>query len=138
MDTLTPAQRSERMARIRGKDTGPELVVRRMTHAMGFRYRLRVKDLPGRPDLVFRKRRCVIFVHGCFWHRHQACALARLPKSRLEFWCDKLERNAERDEKNLELLRRQGWRALVVWECELKKPELVASKVRHFLEGENV
>lgn len=137
MDSLTPSQRSERMSRIRGKDTGPELVVRRMTHAMGYRYRLRSKDLPGKPDLVFRGRRCVIFVHGCFWHRHGGCALARLPKSRTDFWREKLEGNARRDDRHIGLLQERGWRALVVWECELKNLDRVADTVRRFLEGES-
>lgn len=135
MDSLTPAQRSERMSRIRGKDTGPELAVRRLIHSMGYRYRLGAKDLPGRPDIVFRTRRCVVFVHGCFWHRHQGCTLARLPKSRLDFWREKLEGNAARDKRNLELLAQNGWRTLVVWECELKDMKQVAARVRRFLEG---
>lgn len=97
-DTLSPADRSARMSKVRGKDTKPELIARRMLHAMGYRYRLQAKDLPGRPDIVFRRRRKVIFVHGCFWHRHPdpECKLARLPKSRLDFWLPKLERNRER------------------------------------------
>src|SRR5664279_1164504 len=102
VDTLTKAERSARMARIRGKDTGTELVVRSLIHSLGYRYRLHAKSLPGRPDLVFRKRRKVVFVHGCFWHRHDdpGCKLARLPKSRLEFWVPKLEGNRDRDRTN--------------------------------------
>ena len=102
MDTLSKAQRSERMSRVRGKDTKPELLVRRLVHGMGYRYRLHRRDLPGTPDLVFPGRRKVIFVHGCFWHRHPdpACKLARLPKSRTDFWLPKLEGNRARDIEN--------------------------------------
>src|SRR5208282_4244387 len=121
MDTLNPIQRSERMARIRGRDTGPEWAARRIIHALGYRYRLHRGDLPGRPDLVFPSRRAVIFVHGCFFHRHRdrKCRLARLPKSRLEFWLPKLEGNRKRDLRNTRALRKAGWRVLTLWECEL-------------------
>src|SRR5450755_2355664 len=106
MDTLTPSERSERMSRVRAKDTKPELVVRRLTHRLGFRYRLHVGTLPGKPDLVFPKRRLAIFVHGCFWHRHSAaCLLTRMPKSRLDFWIPKLEQNRKRDLLNQRKLR---------------------------------
>ena len=134
-DTLDPDQRSNRMSRIRGKDTGPEMVVRRITHGMGYRYRLHVKDLPGCPDLVFRKRRRVIFVHGCFWHRHPdpSCKLARLPKSRLDFWLPKLERNAERDSENIRKLKSMGWDVLVIWECQLKDQTSLREQIRAFL-----
>lgn len=134
-DTLDPDQRSNRMSRIRGKDTGPEMVVRRITHGMGYRYRLHVKDLPGCPDLVFRKRRRVIFVHGCFWHRHPdpSCKLARLPKSRLDFWLPKLERNAERDRENIWKLKLMGWDVLVIWECQLKDQTSLRERIRAFL-----
>ena len=93
MDSLSPAERSEIMARVRSKDSRPELFVRKLVFALGYRYRLHAEDLPGHPDMAFRKLRKVIFVHGCFWHRHAACALARLPKSRLDFWLPKLEGN---------------------------------------------
>ena len=136
-DTLTEAERSERMSRVRGKDTKPELRVRRLIHALGYRYRLHRKDLPGRPDLVFPSRRKVVFVHGCFWHRHPdpACTLARLPKSRLEFWKPKLEGNRARDEKNLAELREAGWLPLVVWECELRDEAALRTRIESFLEG---
>ena len=134
-DNLDPDQRSDRMSRIRGKDTEPEMVVRRLTHGMGYRYRLHVKDLPGCPDLVFRKRRRVIFVHGCFWHRHPdpSCKLARLPKSRLDFWLPKLERNAERDRENICKLKLMGWDVLVIWECQLKDQTSLRERIRAFL-----
>jgi DNA mismatch endonuclease (patch repair protein) len=135
MDTLTRAQRSERMARVKGKNTVPELVVRQEVHGLGFRYRLHGRGLPGRPDLVFRKRRKVIFVHGCFWHRHSAasCKLARLPKSRLDFWRPKLQSNHLRDARNLAALRRSGWRVLVVWECELTDKMRLRRRLKTFL-----
>ncbi|MFP4896827.1 very short patch repair endonuclease [Paraburkholderia sp. EG304] len=134
MDSLTPAERSERMSRIKGKNTKPELIVRSLVHRMGYRYRLHPKELPGRPDLVFASRRKVIFVHGCFWHRHEGCHLARLPKSRLDFWQPKLEANAERD-KAVELrLTELGWKVLTIWECEVKEGAALASRVRAFLD----
>jgi len=135
-DTLTPFQRSERMSRVRNKDTAPEMVVRKLIYGMGYRYRLHGKDLPGRPDLVFRSRRRVVFVHGCFWHRHNdsTCKLSRLPKSRLEFWLPKLEDNRVRDYKNQTALKAMGWQSLVIWECQLKKPIPLARKIRSFLE----
>jgi DNA mismatch endonuclease, patch repair protein len=137
-DSLTPVERSERMGRIRGKDTGPEMTVRRLVHGMGYRYRLHRRDLSGRPDLTFGKRRKAIFVHGCFWHRHgdSACKLARLPKSRLEFWLPKLERNKVRDQENIDRLMAKGWSVLVVWECELNNPSSLSDRIRAFLNNE--
>src|SRR5688500_13677437 len=127
MDDRTPESRSRCMAAIRGKDTTPELVVRRLVHSLGFRYRLHVKTLPGKPDLVLRPRRKVIFVHGCFWHLHRSGCGARLPKSRLEYWGQKLERNRKRDAKHRRGLRAAGWQVLTVWECELRDiPRLTA------------
>lgn len=136
MDTLSPAARSARMARVRSRDTKPEMVVRRLLHSMGYRYRLHRSDLPGRPDIVFGKRRKVIFIHGCFWHRHDdpECRLARLPKSRLEFWEPKLKGNAERDTKRQKALNQLGWDILVVWECELRQSEQLENKLKKFLE----
>lgn len=126
-----------RMSRIRGKDSKPEMLVRRLVHGMGFRYRLHGKGLPGKPDLVFPGRRKVIFVHGCFWHRHPAptCKLARLPKSRLDFWETKLEGNRRRDQSVSEALAALGWQQMVVWECECGQKEHLANKLRVFLEG---
>jgi DNA mismatch endonuclease (patch repair protein) len=126
------------MALIRGTDTGPELVVRRIVHSMGFRYRLHVKTLPGKPDLVFPRLRKVILVHGCFWHRHRksTCKLARLPKSRLEFWESKLEGNRLRDLTIKRSLRKAGWDILEIWECEMKNFDALKRRLRYFLEYE--
>lgn len=133
MDTLTPTQRSERMGRVRGKDTKPELIVRRILHALGYRYRLHRRDLPGCPDLVFGPRRQVIFVHGCFWHRHKCSLGDRMPKSRVDFWKPKLEANQQRDRQQQAALRRLGWQILVVWECELAHEEQLQNKLIAFL-----
>lgn len=137
-DTLSPVERSERMSLVCSKDTRPELTVRRMVHQLGFRYRLHGKGLPGKPDLVFASRRKAIFVHGCLWHRHakQGCPLARLPKSRLEFWLPKLEQNRMRDKQKQAELRRLGWRVLVIWECELRGVDKLQSQIIDFLDWE--
>lgn len=132
MDTLSPVERSHRMSLIRGQDTGPEMIVRKLVHGMGFRYRKHDGRLPGKPDLVFAGRRKVIFVHGCFWHRH-ACPLGRMPKSRLEFWKEKLEGNRRRDRRNLRLLRKAGWTPLVVWECQTSSLPRLSKRIRAFL-----
>ncbi|MGZ9257325.1 MAG: very short patch repair endonuclease [Candidatus Binatia bacterium] len=136
-DILTPEQRSERMGRVRGKDTRPELVVRRIVHGMGFRYRLHRRNLPGSPDLVFARRKKVIFIHGCYWHRHPdpACKLARLPKSRLDFWRPKLEGNRQRDLHAQQRLCDLGWHFVVVWECAIRHKEQLKNRIRLFLEG---
>lgn len=136
MDTLSKLERSDLMSRIRGKDSAPELALRRLVHGLGFRYRLHANDLPGKPDLVFPSRNAVIFMHGCFWHRHASCRLARLPKSRVAYWAEKLEGNRLRDRRNRENLREAGWRVLVVWECQLKDPDKVAIRVCKFLNNE--
>ena len=120
MDTLTAAQRSERMALIRSKHTKPELIVRRFLHGLGYRYRLHRRDLPGAPDLVFSSRKAVLFVHGCFWHAHDGCKVDHQPESRSTYWAEKFERNKARDRKNEEALQRAGWKVLTVWECETK------------------
>ena len=134
-DTLTATERSQRMSRVRGKDTSAELVVRRVVHRMGFRYRLHDANLPGKPDIVFAKRKKVIFVHGCFWHRHPSpkCRLARLPKSRLDFWVPKLTANRQRDVRNEGELSRAGWHVLVIWECELGNEEKLRERLQRFL-----
>ncbi|HZR59102.1 MAG TPA: DNA mismatch endonuclease Vsr [Terriglobales bacterium] len=133
MDTLSPKERSQRMSLIRNRDTKPELLVRRLVHSCGFRYRLHDASLPGKPDMVFRSHRKVIFVHGCFWHRHHGCGLARLPKSRLAFWLPKLNGNRRRDLKNLRELTKLGWSGEVIWECETRNLSRLAKKVRKFL-----
>ena len=135
-DTLTPAERGERMARIRGKDTGPERRIRKLLTALGFRYRLHYSKLPGRPDIAFPGKRKVIWVHGCFWHRHPDCALARLPKSRLDFWKPKLEENRSRDLRNEAGVRAAGWDTLVVWECELSDESALVTQLKRFLDGD--
>lgn len=132
MDILTPQQRSALMARIRSRNTTPELSVRRLAHALGYSYRLHARGLPGTPDLVFRSRRAVIFVHGCFWHRH-SCSLAYSPKSRREFWNKKFSDNVTRDKKAVRSLRRAGWKVLVVWECQSRRPEVLADRLKKFL-----
>ena len=134
MDTVTRQRRSEIMSRVRPKDTRPEIAVRRLVHGLGYRYRLHGRRLPGRPDLVFAGRRKVVFVHGCFWHRHPGCRLARTPKTRVDFWRAKLDGNRERDLLNQRQLRDLRWRSLVVWECELTDLESVTERVRFFLE----
>lgn len=121
------------MALVKSKDSRPELTVRRLTHGLGFRYRLHDKSLPGKPDLVFKKRRKVVFVHGCFWHRHENCRLARLPKSRMDFWLPKLERNRERDAENIQRLKELGWEIMVIWECEINKVDQLKQRIKDFL-----
>lgn len=118
-DVVSPATRSRMMSGIRGQDTKPELVVRRHLHADGLRFRLHVRDLPGRPDIVLPRHKAVVFVHGCFWHRHPGCRFAYRPKSRPEFWEPKLDGNAARDVRNQQQLMEAGWRVFVVWECEM-------------------
>lgn len=135
MDPLTPKERSERMALVKSKNTKPEITVRRLVFAMGYRYRLHDARLPGTPDMVFAGRRKALFVHGCFWHRHSGCALARLPKSRLDFWRPKLEGNRQRDSRKLRALRRKGWGVLVVWECELTNKDRLARRIKRFLDN---
>lgn len=122
------------MAAIRGRNTKPELTLRRLLFRMGYRYRLHVRGLPGRPDLAFLTRRKIVFVHGCFWHRHQGCANAVLPGSRADWWAAKLAGNVERDVRNLAVIRSAGWQALVVWECEVRRdPDGAAAAVAAFL-----
>lgn len=135
MDTLTPEERSHRMSLVRDRDTKPEMRVRRLVHRLGYRYRLRRRDLPGKPDLVFGPRRKVIFVHGCFWHRHPDpdCPFARVPKSKLDFWLPKLEGNRARDARNNEKLSQMGWDVLEVWECQTKDMIELEKRIREFL-----
>jgi DNA mismatch endonuclease (patch repair protein) len=133
-DTLSSRERSKRMSLVRAKDTKPEIRVRRLVYSLGYRYRLHGADLPGKPDIVFKRRKKAIFIHGCFWHRHEKCHLARLPKSRLDFWKPKLEGNKERDKINQEKLNAQGWEFIVIWECEIKDLETLTTRIIKFLD----
>jgi DNA mismatch endonuclease (patch repair protein) len=135
MDSLTVEARSRLMANVKGKDTKPEMVVRRLLHSLGYRYRLHVKKLPATPDLVFAGRRKVIFVHGCFWHRHEGCSKATFPKSRQEFWGEKFRRNTERDRQAVSALEKAGWKVLIVWQCQLTNQESLATSLVDFLEA---
>lgn len=130
MTGVDPA-RSAQMSLVRGRDTKPEMRVRKALHAAGLRYRLHDRRLPGAPDLVFPSRRVALFVHGCFWHRHPGCAAARLPKSRLDFWKPKLAGNVERDKRNQQALEALGWTVLVIWECETRDPARLADLRKH-------
>ena len=132
MEPPVPDWRRRLMSRIGVKDTAPEMIVRRIAHSLGYRYRLSVRSLPGSPDLVFAGRRKVIFVHGCFWHRHD-CPRGTMPKARREFWKAKLTRNKERDAENVEKLKRLGWLVLTIWECETKNPETLVRRLSSFL-----
>lgn len=131
-DNRSQASRSALMARIGQKDTEPEIAVRKMLHAMGYRFRLHRKDLPGKPDIVLPGRRKAIFVHGCFWHGHD-CRKGRLPKSRLEYWTPKIAANAARDERNIAELSALGWQALVIWQCEIPNFAAASARVQAFL-----
>ena len=134
-DVFDREKRSEIMSRIRGRDTAPEMIVRGIAHALGFRFRLHRRDLPGSPDLVFPKHRAVIMVHGCFWHRHPGCKYATSPKTRVRFWEEKFEGNVVRDRRNDYALRELGWRVMVIWECETRDCEAVAERIVGFLGG---
>lgn len=138
-DVHSPARRSYNMSRIRGRDTKPEMVVRKGLHARGFRFRLQARELPGRPDLVLSRYRAVVFVHGCFWHGH-SCQLFQLPATRREFWVAKIMKNRERDFLACEELRARGWRTLIVWECALRGRRrlpagVVLDRCEEFLRG---
>ena len=130
VDTLTPAERSERMARIRSRDTKPEVRLRKALHRLGFRFRLYGKRLAGKPDIVLPKYRTAIFVNGCFWHRHVGCKVATTPKSNTDFWIEKFDRNVARDAASVERLEAEGWRVIIAWECELRTEAMAASKAR--------
>jgi DNA mismatch endonuclease (patch repair protein) len=134
-DRVSAGQRSENMRRIRSANTAPELIVRRLAHSMGYRYRLHRKDLPGRPDLVFGPRRKVVFVHGCFWHQHGACRAGRTPGSNAAYWTPKLQRNVERDRANIQALESDGWTVMVVWECQVKDAATLRSALTAFLQS---
>ena len=137
-DQLSPERRSWNMSRIKGRDTRPEIRLRSMLHRSGLRFRLHRKDLPGRPDIVLPRFRTVIFVHGCFWHRHPGCKGSTTPATRREFWENKFEKNVARDAKIQADLEAAGWRIQVVWECELKKdPDLAMDRIYRTLRGSN-
>lgn len=121
------------MRAVKSENTKPEVRVRQMLHRMGFRFRLHRKDLPGRPNIVLPGKRAVIFVHGCFWHQHKGCRAADRPSSNTDYWNAKLSRNTARDKKNLELLKEQGWRAFIVWECQMKNLEALGEALKEFL-----
>jgi DNA mismatch endonuclease (patch repair protein) len=132
VDQLNQERRSRNMQQIRHKNTGPELIVRRIVTKLGYRYRLHVESLPGKPDLTFRRIKRVIFVHGCFWHQHSGCREGRIPQSRTDYWGPKLLRNVERDRSHLAALSAAGWQALIIWECELDDSEL-SERIKSFL-----
>ena len=134
MDIVDSMRRSEMMAGIKRRDTAPEIAVRCIAHKLGLRFRLHRKELPGRPDLVFPKHRLAVFVHGCFWHRHEGCRYAYTPKSRVAFWTDKFARNVARDKRNEEALHDLGWKVLVIWECETRDDETVRRRLEDSIE----
>ncbi len=135
MDTLTREERSERMRRVRSRDTKPELELRRLVWTLGYRYRKYRRDVIGQPDIAFIGRKRAIFLHGCFWHRHDCAYGRRTPKSRKAFWNAKFEKNVERDVRVMREIKMAGWRALVIWECELRDRPKVARRIRKFLDA---
>ena len=130
VDTLTPARRSERMSRIRSYDTSPELAIRKALHGLGLRFQLGNTKLPGKPDLIFPRYGVALFVHGCFWHRHEGCKVANMPKSNTSFWKEKFDRNRKRDAASSQMLKQLSWRVEVVWECELQPRNITATAQR--------
>jgi DNA mismatch endonuclease, patch repair protein len=133
-DTRSPEQRRRIMQAVKTANTGPEMIVRRMLHRAGYRYRLHVRHLPGKPDIVFPTRKKAIFVHGCYWHNH-GCRIGQPPKSRSEYWQPKLEANKNRDERNRNQLEELGWAVLTVWQCEIKDSAALEERLRSFLDG---
>lgn len=133
MDRISQERRSQNMSRIRGRNTKPELLVRKAAHGLGYRYRLHQKSLPGSPDLVFPKRKIAIFVHGCFWHRHENCKYCYQPKSNVEFWVRKFQTNVTRDERVRKELEALGWRTAVIWQCETAEPDSLAGTLKGIL-----
>lgn len=134
-DRISQERRSWNMSRIRGANTKPEILVRSMLHRAGYRFRLHDRKLPGRPDIVLKKYRTVVFVHGCFWHRHEGCPAATTPKTRVEFWNEKFAENVRRDRRNARALAEAGWHVITVWECELKdNPSQVLARIQGILE----
>jgi DNA mismatch endonuclease (patch repair protein) len=133
VDTLSASERSERMRLIKSRDTKPELRVRQLVWSLGYRYRVGRSDVPGKPDLAFIGRRQAMFVHGCFWHRHNCPMGVRAPRTHVEFWAEKFRRNVQRDTEVQRQLKARGWRSLVIWECELRDQRRLARRVRGFL-----
>lgn len=133
MDRLSKEHRSWNMSQIRDSDTNPEKTVRSILHKLGYRFRLHRKNLPGRPDIVLPRFQTVIFVHGCYWHRHKGCKYVYAPKTRIEFWQRKFDENIARDKRTLESLRNQGWRVLVIWECQVTDKKSLANRLNRFL-----
>lgn len=132
MDRVSQNTRSRIMSAVHTRNTGPEMAVRSMVHRLGYRYSLTRSDLPGKPDLAFVSRKKVIFVHGCFWHAH-SCKYGKLPKSRLDYWKPKIEKNKARDRRQADRLRRDGWSVMVVWQCRLKRKDALEMRLRRFL-----
>ena len=131
---IVPKSRSYNMSRIKSINTKPELVVRKLITELGFRYRVHVKELPVKPDLVFKKRKKAIYVNGCFWHRHNKCKFSTVPKTNIDFWTKKFDENVLRDERNHRSMHEMGWQFLVLWECEIKKRDTLKEKLLEFLE----
>ena len=137
VDTISPEHRSWNMLRIKGKNTKPEFIVRSLLYKMGYRFRLHRKDLPGTPDIVLPKYKTVIFVHGCFWHRHKGCKYAYTPKSRVKFWKDKFTETVKRDKQHLKQLKENGWKVFIVWECETKDMDRLKKIINKILQEIN-
>jgi DNA mismatch endonuclease (patch repair protein) len=133
MDTISAEKRSRNMSRIKGRDTQPEKTVRSLLHSMGFRFRLHVKELPGKPDIVLPRHKSVVFVHGCFWHGHEGCKRASIPTTRTEFWKAKINGTRQRDERTLAALEKLGYRCLVVWQCQLRDKAVLRRRLAAFL-----
>jgi DNA mismatch endonuclease (patch repair protein) len=133
IDRVSPKKRSWMMGRVKNKNTAPEIKLRKLVFSMGFRYRLHCKDLPGHPDIVFRGRKKVIFMHGCFWHGHPDCKASKLPETRKDFWNTKINSNQVRDRENIRDLENLGWKVLIIWQCELNDVLNITEKIRSFL-----
>ena len=133
MDTFTKEQRSECMAHIRSKDTGPEIAVRKTLYGLGFRYRLHRKDLPGNPDIVLPKKKIAVFVNGCFWHQHEGCKKKSSPKSNTNYWTEKLKKNIDRQKRDIKSLENMGWKVCLIWECETKNDNLLERTIKDLL-----
>src|SRR5215211_6762502 len=132
-DVFTPEERSRIMAKVKGANTTPEKTVRSLIHRMGYRFRLHVKELPGKPDIVLPRHKKIILIHGCFWHQHEGCSQAARPTSNTDYWNNKLDRNMIRDNGNMQRLEYLGWNVLVLWECEIKNQDLLLERLTSFL-----